>query len=194
MSRPGEEPPLDGPLWYIGDRCWHRTDGIRKMQDECGAHVFDTETVYTFCIWGPSQYADLYKWRAVKFTPGGASFDTFTGPQYLNFVLFILRKDAGTKKLLQSRKKYLCDLLVACPPHSSMPNGLPEQDFKFVWPKKALDPKALVGALQRIPQDLESAYDGFWPAFLAADIPCIGVFDLGGDAGVIEEVSKLRWH
>jgi hypothetical protein len=52
MSRPGEEPPLEGPLWYIGDRCWHRTDGIRKMQADINAHVFNTETVYTFCLWG----------------------------------------------------------------------------------------------------------------------------------------------
>merc|ERR1719201_560445 len=43
--------------------------------------------------------------------------------------------------------------------------------------------------LQQIPDTLESAPEGFWPAFLAAEIPCIEVFDLGGDAGVIYDVN-----
>ena len=81
--------------------------------------------------------------------------------------------------------------MVATPPHSSMPADLPEQDFAFVSPKKALDPKALLGTLQQIPHvlELESVHEGFWLAFLGAEIPCIDVFDLGGDPGIIEEVN-----
>ena len=70
-----------------------------------------------------------------------------------------------------------------------MPHDLPEQDFNFVHPKKELDPEALIMTLQQIPDTLESAPEGFWPAFLAAEIPCIEVFDLGGDAGVIYDVN-----
>jgi len=35
----------------------------------------------------------------------------------------------------------------------------------------------------------ETSVDGFWPSFLAAEIPCIDVFDLGGEVEVIEDVN-----
>jgi hypothetical protein len=109
VSKVGQEPDLTGSLEGKGMR---RTEGIRKYLRALTAELENTseDNIYTFCLWGISQYLDCINWE-VRNVLGRKSFpfETIGGTSPMNIVCYELNKDTCTQqdvRHLRSQKNY----------------------------------------------------------------------------------------
>lgn len=106
VSEVGEEPEITGDLSNVGMR---RSDGLKayvKELQKCVEH-FSKDKVYTFCIWGVSQFLDCIRWEARGIFPGMAvNFSRFGLKPPLNIAIYEMPGDHPDARHLRSRKRY----------------------------------------------------------------------------------------
>ncbi|CAJ1343476.1 unnamed protein product [Effrenium voratum] len=92
-SEAGEEPEITGDLSKVGFR---RSDGLKAYVQELKSCVqnFSTDKVYTFCIWGVSQFLDCIRWEARGIFPGmTVNFSRFGLKPPLNIAIYDMPGD-----------------------------------------------------------------------------------------------------
>jgi hypothetical protein len=109
VSDPGEEPDLVGNLEGLGMR---RTDGIRDYITafkDVEANL-STDKVYTFCIWGISQFLDVINWQVCGLLPGvRLNVSKLAGPPPVYIQMYELpgvKEEDVDRRHLDSRKKH----------------------------------------------------------------------------------------
>eukprot|EP00434_Breviolum_minutum_P044334 symbB.v1.2.039585.t1/scaffold6667.1/size16325/2 len=103
VSEVGEEPEITGDLSNVGMR---RSDGLKAYVKELQKSVeqFSTDKVYTFCIWGVSQFLDCIQWEARGIFPGmTVNFSRFGLKSPLNIAIYEM---PGEHPDARSRKRY----------------------------------------------------------------------------------------
>eukprot|EP00931_Biecheleriopsis_adriatica_P120755 TRINITY_DN95854_c0_g1_i1.p1 TRINITY_DN95854_c0_g1~~TRINITY_DN95854_c0_g1_i1.p1 ORF type:complete len:425 (-),score=79.33 TRINITY_DN95854_c0_g1_i1:26-1264(-) len=106
VSEEGQEPDITGDMENIGKR---RTSGLKAyVQDlkEC-IDNFSTGKVYTFSIWGVSQFLDCMRWEARGVIPGMSwNFSRFGLRPPLNIAIYEIPESHPDCRHLISRKRY----------------------------------------------------------------------------------------
>eukprot|EP00401_Gymnodinium_catenatum_P014294 CAMPEP_0117507422 /NCGR_PEP_ID=MMETSP0784-20121206/26414_1 /TAXON_ID=39447 /ORGANISM="" /LENGTH=508 /DNA_ID=CAMNT_0005302923 /DNA_START=104 /DNA_END=1630 /DNA_ORIENTATION=+ len=72
----------------------------------------NTESTYTFCIWGCSRYIDVKKSAFVNLIPGAWSYAGLLDQWPAHFVFYALENDDADPRHLERRKKYFMDFMV----------------------------------------------------------------------------------
>eukprot|EP00440_Ansanella_granifera_P039133 gb/GFBE01042453.1/.p1 GENE.gb/GFBE01042453.1/~~gb/GFBE01042453.1/.p1 ORF type:complete len:408 (+),score=78.47 gb/GFBE01042453.1/:1-1224(+) len=106
VSEVGQEPDLTGDLEGVGMR---RTEGLKAYVRELKACIegFSTDKVYTFSIWGVSQFLDCMRWEAKGIIPGMSfPFSRFGLRPPLNIAIYEIPGIYPDKRHLVSRKRY----------------------------------------------------------------------------------------
>lgn len=106
VSEVGEEPDLCGDLADVGMR---RSDGLKAYVNELEKVVenFSTDKVYTFCIWGVSQFLDCIRWEARGIIPGMTfGFSRFGLKAPLTIAIYEMPGEHPDPRHLRSRKRY----------------------------------------------------------------------------------------
>lgn len=106
VSEVGEEPEITGDLSNVGMR---RSDGLKAYVKELQKSVeqFSKDKVYTFCIWGVSQFLDCIQWEARGIFPGmTVNFSRFGLKSPLNIAIYEMPGEHPDARHLRSRKRY----------------------------------------------------------------------------------------
>ncbi|CAE7656943.1 unnamed protein product [Symbiodinium sp. CCMP2592] len=106
VSEVGEEPDLCGDLANVGMR---RSEGLKAYVNELEKVVenFSTDKVYTFCIWGVSQFLDCIRWEARGIIPGMTfGFSRFGLKAPLTIAIYEMPGEHPDPRHLRSRKRY----------------------------------------------------------------------------------------
>ncbi|CAK9031680.1 unnamed protein product, partial [Durusdinium trenchii] len=88
VSEAGEEPEITGDLTNVG---MLRKDGLKAYAKELQKCIneFSKDKVYTFCIWGISQFLDCIRWEVGGIFPGmTANFSRFGLLKVINIAIY----------------------------------------------------------------------------------------------------------
>eukprot|EP00930_Biecheleria_cincta_P019517 TRINITY_DN14870_c0_g2_i1.p1 TRINITY_DN14870_c0_g2~~TRINITY_DN14870_c0_g2_i1.p1 ORF type:complete len:411 (+),score=80.71 TRINITY_DN14870_c0_g2_i1:95-1327(+) len=124
VSEVGQEPDLTGDLESVGIR---RTDGLKTYIRELKAATdnFSTSKVYTFCIWGVSQFLDCMNWEARGIVPGlRFSFSRFGLRPPVKIVIYEIPGQHDDPRHLVSRKRYYLQVAMWSMLHPPTPERL----------------------------------------------------------------------
>jgi len=106
VSNPGSEPDLKGDLDRVGMR---RCDGAKTYIDAMKAALgnLSTDKVYTFCLWGVSQFLDCIRWEIVGGVLPGMTldFNRLCGAPPAYLCIYELANRGTEKKHMPSMKR-----------------------------------------------------------------------------------------
>ncbi|CAK9045214.1 Hypothetical protein SCF082_LOCUS25572 [Durusdinium trenchii] len=109
VSEAGEEPEITGDLTNVG---MLRKDGLKAYAKELQKCIneFSKDKVYTFCIWGISQFLDCIRWEVGGIFPGmTANFSRF-GLKVINIAIYEMPGEHPDARHLRSRKRYFLNV------------------------------------------------------------------------------------
>lgn len=108
VSDIGKEPDILGNIQGMG---WTRTDGLKEYIEAMKRMIAEisTDKVYTFGIWGTSQFADCNTWKIQAFGMC-KDLEVVTGPPPINVMIYSLagvdKRDRDQRHLTSRKKTY----------------------------------------------------------------------------------------
>lgn len=141
VSEVGQEPDITGDLEGVGIR---RTDGLKSYIRELKAATdnLSTSKVYTFCIWGVSQFLDCMNWEVRGILPGMRfGFSSFGLRPPVKIVIYEIPEQHADPRHLVSRKRYYLQVAMWSMLHPPTPERLRRLLGSFADAKSATLPK-----------------------------------------------------